>query len=64
VTIDKYLTVRQAAAERRTTVQAIRGLIQRRRLRAVLIGGIWLISPADLKAFRAAKTGPKKSGKK
>jgi excisionase family DNA binding protein len=50
-------TCSTAAAELSVTPTRVRALIAAKRLRATLVGGVWLIEPADLDAVRSRKSG-------
>jgi excisionase family DNA binding protein len=46
-----YLTTDELAAQWRMKPRAVRDEIKRKRLRAAMIGGRWLVTPADAESY-------------
>lgn len=58
------LTVDQVAARWHLTPRAVRDEIGRKRLKAMKIGGQWLLSPEDVKAFEVSRMNVRPSEKR
>jgi len=59
----KIIGTTEAARRLGVSDARVRALIQSGRLKAVKIGGAWLIDPKDLKAVKVRKVGRPKSRK-
>lgn len=55
MTTEGFLTVPEVAERWRLSNRHVRDAIGRKHLRAIKIGGHWLIAPADLESYEASR---------